>query len=129
MNKVLLSGRLTQKPEFFQTQAGKEIAKINLATNRSVKKGDEWKEVASYHDVVCFGHIKQLKECLMGDQLIVEGRQEKRSYENKAGVKIYTTETIVEKLEFGLKVERAEKQNKEVSTDEADDIDISQIPF
>ena len=102
MNKVILFGNLTRDPELRTTPSGQSVATLGMATNRRVKKDDQWQDVPEYHTVVVWGRpaenaAQYLKK---GSQVLVEGRLQTRSWE-KDGQKRYTTEVISEQLTFG----------------------------
>lgn len=55
INRIILVGRLTDKPEVIQTKSGSSICKFTLASNRSVKNGDTWTEEVGFFNCVMFG--------------------------------------------------------------------------
>ena len=62
INIVTLVGRLGGDPEFRDTKAGSQYAKLTLATNKLVKQGEEYKETTEWHTILVFnkalvGHI------------------------------------------------------------------------
>lgn len=104
MNKVFLHGRLGADPDLRFTQGGTAVLNLRLATTDRVKKGDEWTNETTWHQVVMFGkRAEALSKTLeKGSGVVVEGRIRNSSWE-KDGVKRYKSEIIVDDLEFGAK--------------------------
>ena len=50
-NKVLILGRVGHTPELKQTTNGQQFLDLRIATNRPVRQGEEWSEVADWHSV------------------------------------------------------------------------------
>ena len=55
INNVALVGRLTRDAELKYTNSGTAVCKISLAVNRSVKRGENWEDEASFFDVTVWG--------------------------------------------------------------------------
>lgn len=104
MNKVILMGRLTRDPEVRYSQSGENslaIARYTLAVDRRFKRnGDD--QTADFIGCVAFGRNAEFAEKYFrqGLKVVVTGRIQTGSYTNKDGVKVYTTEVIVEEQEF-----------------------------
>lgn len=100
MNKVLLIGRLTRDPEIKYTDGGSSIARFNTAVDRKFKK--EGEETADFISCVAFGKTAEFVEkyFFKGSKIVIEGRIQTGSYTNKDGQKVYTTDVIVEQVEF-----------------------------
>lgn len=103
MNKVFLIGRLTADPEVRYT-AGENamaIGTYTLAVDRRFKKeGDT--QTADFLRCISFGKSAEFVKNYLhkGTKMVVEGRIQTGSYTNKDGVKVYTTDIIVENQEF-----------------------------
>jgi single-strand DNA-binding protein len=102
MNKVILFGNLTKDPELRTTPSGQSVATLRLATNRRVKKDEQWVDMPEYHTVVVWGRQAETSAQYLkkGSQVLVEGRLQTRSWE-KDGQKRYTTEVVSEQVTFG----------------------------
>lgn len=102
MNKVILMGRLVRDPDirYSQGENATAIARYTLAVDRRFKKEGEQK--ADFISCVCFGKSAEFieKYCKQGTKLVIEGRIQTDSYTNKDGVKVYTTDVLVESQEF-----------------------------
>lgn len=94
LNKVLLIGRLGADPEIRYTNEGTAVANFRLATNRPVKRGDQWEEETDWHRVVVWG--RQAEVCSQylgkGRLVFVEGALRTRSWEDQDGNKRWVTE-------------------------------------
>ena len=103
MNKVILMGRLTRDPEV-RYSAGENalaIARYTLAVDRRFNKRDG-EATADFISCVAFGRSAEFAEKYFhqGMRVSISGRIQTGSYTNKDGVKVYTTEVIVEEQEF-----------------------------
>ena len=102
MNKVILMGRLTRDPDvrYSQGEQAMAIARFSLAIDRRFKR--EGEATADFINCVAFGKIGEFIERYthQGTKLVVEGRIQTGSYTNKDGVKVYTTDVVVENCEF-----------------------------
>ncbi len=105
MNKVILMGRLTRDPEVRYTQGDTPlaIARYSLAVDRRQARsnnGDE--QTADFINCVAFGRTAEFAERYLhkGTKIAITGRIQTGSYTNKDGVKVYTTDVVVEEHEF-----------------------------
>ncbi len=102
MNKAILMGRLTRDPEvrYSQGENALAIARYTLAVDRRFNRNDE--NSADFINCVAFGKAAEFAERYFrkGTKLLVTGRIQTGSYTNKDGVKVYTTEVIIEDQEF-----------------------------
>jgi single-strand DNA-binding protein len=55
INSCTVVGRLTRDAELKYTNGGSAVTKFSIAVNRSVKKGDQWEEEASFIDISLWG--------------------------------------------------------------------------
>lgn len=83
VNHVLIIGRLTRDSELKYTSGGMAIAKLSLAVNKRVKKGDAWEEKASFFDVTLWGKTAEglNRHLVKGKQIAVEGELEQERWE------------------------------------------------
>lgn len=115
MNKVFLMGRLGADPAVKILPSGTTIANLSVATNLSyTTKSGEKKEETEWHKVVVFG--KTAENCAQylkkGAGVFVEGKLQTKGWEDKDGVKKYTTEIIASTVNF-LDNTPAKKENKQ----------------
>lgn len=137
MNKTVLMGRLTADPQvrYSQGDNATAVARYTLAVNRKFKKDGE--PTADFIPCVVFGRSAEFAERYFrkGMQVAISGRIQTGSYTNKDGVKVYTTEVIVEEQEFAESKAASQQNGSDsapVSTDGftniPDGID-EQLPF
>ena len=76
------------------------IARYTLAVDRRIKKENE--QSADFIPCIAFGKSAEFVEKYLkkGTKMAVVGRIQTGSYTNKDGVKVYTTEVVVEEQEF-----------------------------
>jgi len=102
MNRVLLIGRLGRDPEVKALPSGRSVANFSLATDEPVKKPDgSWERRAEWHKLVAWGTTAETvgKYFRKGSWMAVEGRLQTREWE-KDGAKRYSTEVVIDRLEF-----------------------------
>ena len=107
MNKVILMGRLTRDPmvTYSQGQEGSQmaIARFTVAVDRRVKRdANSNEQTADFISCVAFGKQGEFAEKYLkqGTKIALEGRIQTGSYNNKEGVKVYTTDVVAEHIEF-----------------------------
>lgn len=104
VNKVILIGNLGRDPELRYTQGGGPVASLSVATTRKWrnKQTNEMVEETEWHRVSVFG--VQAEHCnnylSKGRMVYVEGRLRTRSYDDKDGIKRYSTEVIADTVQF-----------------------------
>jgi single-strand DNA-binding protein len=101
INKVILVGNLGRDPEIRQTQDGREIAHLSIATSDTWrdKNTGERKEKTEWHRVVIFsdGLINVVKNYLhKGSKVYVEGSLQTRKWTDQSGQEKYTTEVVLQ---------------------------------
>ena len=101
VNKVILIGNLGADPELRYTSSGRAVVNFNLATSRTWNNRDgEKQEETEWHRIVAWDKLAEIcgEYLKKGAQTYVEGRLQTRSWEDKNGVKRYTTETVVSEM-------------------------------
>lgn len=100
MNSVVLSGRLTRDPEI-KSGAENKVASYTLAVDKGYKV-NEGEPGADFIRCVTFGKNAEFAEKYLhkGIKIIVTGRINTGSYVNSDGVKVYTTDVVVNTHEF-----------------------------
>ena len=103
MNKVILMGRLTRDPEVRYSQGDNSmaIARYTLAVDRRFNRNND-ESSADFIGCVAFGRAGEFAEKYFrkGLKVLVTGRIQTGSYTNRDGVKVYTTDVVVEDQEF-----------------------------
>jgi len=149
LNKAIVIGNFTRDPELRSLPSGVKVCSFSLATNRVWKdKNGARQEAVNYHNVVVFGRQAETVAQYMkkGSSMLVEGRMQTRSWEDKtSGEKKYRTEIVADRTQFGPKSgntnngaqntneEKASngKSSEEIDTIEypEEDINPEDIPF
>lgn len=145
-NKVILMGNLTRDVELRTTPSGQTVGNFSLAISRSWKGQDgQTQEQTSFINCVAWGKVGEIiaQYTSKGTALLVSGRLDQRSYEDKDGNKRQAVEVVVEDFNFTGGGNRSESngapapasssssKSKDVVIEDIDDkpIDLSEIPF
>ncbi len=98
VNKVILVGHLGRDAETAYTASQTAVTKFSVATNRRWKdqQSGEWKEETNWTNVVLWRGENLAPYLTKGKQIYVEGRIQTRSYDDKDGKKVYTTEVVAD---------------------------------
>ena len=101
VNKVILIGNLGRDPEVRQTQTGKSVARLNLATTETFpgRDGGERQERTEWHRVTIWGALAEVVEQYLrsGSKVYIEGRLQTSTYE-KEGQTHYSTEVVANQM-------------------------------
>ena len=118
MNKVILMGRLTREPDIYD-----KVTRFNLAVDRRFKTQDG--QTADFPRCACFGKTKEFADTYLskGIKIVVEGRIQTGSTKSVDGSAIYTTDVIVENLEF------AESKEQDEGFRSVDEATTDALPF
>ncbi len=106
LNKVLIVGRATKDPEIKTTPSGQKVTSLGVATNRNFKdKEGNKQEQVEFHNVVFWGRLAEIvgQYLVKGQEVLVEGRLQTRSWDGQDGVKRYRTEIVAESMQLGAK--------------------------
>ena len=135
LNKVELIGHIGADPEMRYLPDGTATAMVNVATTSRWKdrKTNESKEKTEWHRVVFFGKLAEVvgEYLKKGAHIYVEGRLQTRSWDDKQGIKRYTTEIMAGTLEM-LDKKPAAVDNQPVSDappGDADNAGYDDIPY
>lgn len=126
MNKVILMGRLTRDPEIRYSQGNESqeqtcIARYTLAVDRRFKRDGE--QSADFISCVAFGKNGTFAEKYFrqGTKITISGRIQTGSYTNKDGIKVYTTDVVIEEQEFAESKKAAGQQDNNAGYTDAGD--------
>ena len=112
MNFVACVGRTTKDIELRHTGSGTAVCNFSLAVNRQ-KKDDP----ADYISCIAWNKTAELLSQYVkkGHRIGITGRLQTGSYKNKDGYTIYTTDVVVESLEFLESKQQEQKQEQKAS--------------
>ncbi len=124
MNKVILMGRLVRDPEII-TPGETTIARYTLAVNRRFKKDGQ--QEADFINCVAIGKNGEFVEKFFkkGQMVSVVGRLQVRSWDDKEGVKRWSTEVVTEEHYFtGSKKQEGTTESQPVDANGVEDDDL-----
>lgn len=102
MNKVILMGRLTRDPEVRYGQGASQtaIGRFSIAVDRRFKR--EGQPDADFFNCTAFGRTGEFVEKYLkkGTKVVVVGSVQNDNYTDKNGNKVYSTQIIVDEVEF-----------------------------
>ncbi len=103
MNKVILMGRLTRDPDIRSAngETVTTVARFTLAVDRRFGR-KEGEQNADFIGCVAFGRTAEFAERYLrqGIKVAVTGRIQTGSYTNRDGQKVYTTDVVLDDIEF-----------------------------
>lgn len=130
MNRVILLGRTTKDADVRYSQGDKPmaIASITLAVDRKYRK--EGEQSADFINCKAFGKIAEVieKYVTKGTKIAIVGRIQTGSYTNKDGQKVYTTDVMIEDLEFAESRNSQQAQNTTTPAPTPNDDGFMNIP-
>ena len=128
MNKVILLGRLTKDSEV-RYSGQTAIAKGSIAVDRRFKK--EGEQTADFISYVAFGKTAEFLERYgkKGTKFAVEGRIQTGSFTNKEGQKVYTTDVVIEAVEFAESKGETKPEPQPTNDGFVNMTDIDELPF
>jgi single-strand DNA-binding protein len=97
MNKAILYGNVGKDPDVKHLEGGKIVCKFSLATTSFSKE-----KTTTWHNIVMWDKLAEVAEKWVkkGSSLIIEGEISYRSYQNKEGQTVYTSEIIAREMHF-----------------------------
>lgn len=95
MNTTIISGNLGKDPELRMTQSGIKVATYSLAVYRPNPK-DKDNPLTDWFNVVAWGDQADLvmSNLKKGSKVLINGKFQVRSYDDKEGKKVYITELM-----------------------------------
>lgn len=102
MNKVFILGQLGGDPELRYTQNQTSVCNFSVATTERFTKDGEQQESIEWHRIVVWSKLAENcdKYLSAGKKVLIEGRIQTRSYEDKNGVKRSQTEIVANNVQF-----------------------------
>ena len=115
---ITIVGNTTREPELRFTTGGRANASFGVAVSRRYQTNNEWQEQTSFFNVVCWGTLAENVAATIGKghRVVVTGRLEQRSYDDKEGAKKSVVEIVADEIGPSLRwaratVERVERDN------------------
>ena len=130
LNKIMILGNLGQDAETRFTTDNMSITNFSVATTYSYKKGEDWVNDTTWHNVTAFKVSDYIKDKLgKGSQVLVKGRISKRDYVDKEGIKRYSVDIIAEKIVPCGERSESNTQNYSEPTQTKQDSESDDLPF
>jgi len=101
INRTVLVGRLTKDPDLRYTSSNLAVVKFTLAVNRTFTGPSGEREADFIQCIVWRKQAENLARFVRKGSLIgVEGRIQTGSYDDKDGIRKYTTEVVCDSVQF-----------------------------
>ncbi len=105
LNKVMLIGNVGNEPEVRYVEQGVAVGSFRLATTDrayTMQNGTQVPERTEWHNIVVWRRLAETvdKYVHKGDKLYIEGQLRTRTWDDRNGVKRYTTEVWAENMEM-----------------------------
>lgn len=101
MNRAMLVGRLTAKPELRYTPSNLPYTRFSIAINRNFSNRDGQRETDFINIVVWRKQAENVCNFLDKGSLVgIEGRIQSGSYDDKDGNKRYTMDVVADNVQF-----------------------------
>ena len=101
LNHITIMGRLTRDPELRRTGSGKPVASFTVAVDRDFSQGDQ--KETDFIDCVAWNKTGEFvdKYFSKGSMIVVAGRLQIRSWNDKDGNKRRSAEVVADNVYFG----------------------------
>ena len=98
INLAVITGNVTRDPELKYTPSGSAVCSFGVATNHSIKRGDQWEDIPTFHNIVMWGKPAEFiaNTVKKGTKVSITGRIDNRQYEAKDGTKRYISEIVAD---------------------------------
>lgn len=125
INKVILVGHLGKNPDIRYLEGGVSVASFPLATSETFNKDGRKVEQTEWHNIVMWRGLADVaaKFLQKGKLVYIEGKLRTRSFEDKEGIKKYTTEVVAENFTLlGRKTDFEQEDQPTGSVTNTDDL-------
>ncbi|MBG9982666.1 single-stranded DNA-binding protein [Aerococcaceae bacterium DSM 111020] len=126
MNQALFVGRLTRPVVVKHLDTNIRVVNNQLAVQR-LRRNQHGEFMTDFIPISAWGGLADLMEkyCEKGQQIAVNGRMQSRDYDDKAGVKHYVVECVLENITLLSGGRPANSDN--VAEEESTEIDSEQV--
>lgn len=101
INRTVLVGRLTRDPELRYTSSNKAFARFTIAVNRTFAGASGEREADFISCIVWNRQAENLVRFVRKGSLIgIEGRIQTGSYDDKDGIRKFTTDVVCDSVQF-----------------------------
>ncbi|HLR00610.1 MAG TPA: single-stranded DNA-binding protein [Sphingobacterium sp.] len=116
INKVILVGHLGKTPELRHLDGNVSVTSFPLATSETYNTKDGRRvEQTEWHNIVMWRRLADVaaKYLTKGKLVYIEGKLRTRTYEDKEGIRRYTTEVVADNFKMLGRKSDFEPENKE----------------
>lgn len=101
-NRIILVGRLVRDPDIRHLQSGDPVATFTIAVTRPMARDGQGRTPADFIDVVAWRTLADQVSQFMtkGRLVLVEGRLQIRSYDDRNGIRRKASEVIASRVAF-----------------------------
>ena len=126
-SKIALMGNLGSEPQTRTSQSGVQMTKLNIATKRRGKDGDE----TQWWNVTCFRQSAEYaaKYLKVGDLVYVEGKVSLREYTDRNGVIKTSADVDADSIKGLGRRDKSEANERPARRPYKDDDDGEAVPF
>lgn len=135
MNRVMLVGRLTAKPELKYTGSNIPFTRFSVAVNRTFSNAQGEREADFISVVVWRKQAENITNYLdKGSLVSVEGRLQVSNYTDKDGNRRYMTEVVADSVQFLDSRRSSENRNDaptpyDFETNNTNTVSVDEDPF
>lgn len=136
MNRVMLVGRLTAKPELRYTGSNVPYSRFTVAVNRTFSNNNGERETDFINCVIWRKQAENVCNYLdKGSLVSVEGRIQTGSYDDKDGNKRYTTDVVADSVQFLESRSQSQNRSNDVTPYDyqgdvpTNDVSVDEDPF
>lgn len=120
VNKVILVGHLGKDPEVRYLEGNVSVSSFPLATSEFYTKDGKKIEQTEWHNIVMWRGLADVsaKYLSKGKLVYIEGKLRTRTYEDREGIRRYTTEIVAENFTLlGRKSDFSQPNNQDKTGD------------
>ena len=110
-NRVQLIGYLGMDPEVKELENGRTVSRFSVATSESYRNGNGVRVTDTHwHRIVAWGNVAELTRRLLkkGSEVAFEGKLAQNVYEDKDGIRRYTTDIVISEFLLISRVQATE---------------------
>ena len=128
MNRVMLIGRLTAKPELRYTGSNIPYARFSVAINRTFSNSQGQRETDFINVIIWRKQAENVCNFLdKGSLVSIEGRLQSNSYDDKDGNKRYSLDVVADNVQF--LESKSQAQSRQNSNQSVTPYDYQDVPM
>ena len=131
MNSIIIKSRLTADPELKYTQNNTAVTSFSVAVNRRFVQ--EGQQDTDFFNVTAWSKTAEFitKYFKKGQEILIQGRLQQRSWETESGEKRYAVDIVAEQVEFcGSKSDSSNVNLSDLEVKEVtEENKVDELPF